>query len=127
MKNGILKATVPITLDKRRNMLIDFNALALIEERTGRSIMEANVWSSMKVGEIRLVLWAALTHEDEAITEEHVGSLVSVAAIPYVVSKVSQAFQLSLSQQTATPVPQPQQAARPLAQLPQPQPAAITG
>lgn len=66
---------VAITLDKPRNLLLDFNAKVAFEEATGLSGLEPKTFNpSHKV--MRGMLWAALLHESPDITPAEVGKIL---------------------------------------------------
>lgn len=90
---------VPITLDKERTMLIDWNAMYVIEEKI--SARRGSVWISMQdlgdvtklsIADMRTVIWGALVHEDEGLTEKQVGAMVHMGNSSYVCDKLSEAF-----------------------------------
>ncbi len=90
---------VPITLDKDRTMLIDWNAMFVIEEKI--SARRGSVWVSMQdlgdvtklsIADMRTVIWGALVHEDESLTERQVGAMVHMGNSGYVCDKLAEAF-----------------------------------
>src|SRR3990170_154524 len=66
---------VGIDLDKRRQVRFDLNALADLEERSGRGL-GALLLSSQAYAKARWLLWAGLRAEDSALTLEDVGRLI---------------------------------------------------
>jgi hypothetical protein len=106
-QNKVLEPEVKILLGgKERTMRLDFNALALIEERTGRSIMSMADWKSMNSRDIRSLVWASLVHEDESLTESQIGKWLSLQMLPIVMKAFSEAMHISMKGELppATPV-----------------------
>src|SRR3989304_557443 len=60
---------IGITLDKPRQVRFDLNALADLEERSGRGL-GALLLSSQAYANARWLLWAGLRAEDSALTLE---------------------------------------------------------
>jgi len=71
-------SAIPIELDRKRWLVLDFNALAAIEEKTGKSTLDPAFWESFPAGagDIRLFLWAALRRDDPELTLEGAGKLI---------------------------------------------------
>ena len=65
-----------ITLDKKRTLKFDLNALVDVEDRLGYSLSEMGDKVSIKA--MRTLLTAGLRHEDPELTEEYVGSLITL-------------------------------------------------
>lgn len=87
-----LLPTVTVQLDRPRKLLVNFNALALLEDRTGRSVMQRESWASMKLSDVRLMLFAALQTDDPTITEKQVGRMLNMGNLQYVVQQITQAW-----------------------------------
>lgn len=90
---------VPIELDKGRTMLLDWNAMYVIEERL--TARRGGVWVSLSdlqdvtklsIADMRTVIWGALVHEDESLTEHDVGKMVHMGNSAYVCEKLADAF-----------------------------------
>ena len=84
---------VEIELDRKRKLRYDFNALALLEDKFGdidTALHSLTQQPSVKA--IRALLHAGLVHEDPALTEEQVGSMVTLADMPRVAQAISEAF-----------------------------------
>lgn len=87
---------VKIVLDKERHLRFDLNAFAEIEEAYG-SIDEA--FKAMEKGSIkalRVLLWAGLVHEDESLTVKQVGSLIGLADLKDLSTKISELLKDSM-------------------------------
>lgn len=101
---SVLEPVVEIELGgKTRKLRLDFNALALIEERTGKTISDMGDWKSLSAKHMRSMIWAALVHEDESITEKQVGSWLSLQTFPAVIQKFSEAMFVSMKGEIPTP------------------------
>jgi len=63
---------------KTRNLRYDFNAFVALEEALNISIAEigALLTGSVKLRDLRAILWAGLIHEDRALTQEDVGKAI---------------------------------------------------
>ena len=69
---------VPITLDKARTLVLDFNAFVAIEDVTGDSALSGAFWRGANAKKVRAALWGALLHEnDKSLTLTRVGDLIS--------------------------------------------------
>lgn len=68
--------SVPITLDKERNLLLDFNAIADAGEVSGKAVMEFITGESVSFPGMRALVWAGLKHEDPKLTLKAVGELI---------------------------------------------------
>jgi hypothetical protein len=102
--NSILEPEVQIELGgKVRVLRLDFNALALIEERTGKTISDMNDWKSLSAKHMRSMIWAALVHEDETLTEHQVGRWLSLQVFPIAIQKFSEAMFVSMKGDAPTP------------------------
>lgn len=86
---------VAIELDKPRRLRYDLNALAEIEEGTGKPLTELNQ-GNMGVRDIRLILWAGLVHEDPNLTQRDVGAMVSGENLGQVMDKLKEALELAI-------------------------------
>lgn len=67
--------SIQINLDRPRKMVLDFNALELIEELTGKRIMSGG-FREMSIADVRAFFFACLQHEDPELTLEKVGSFL---------------------------------------------------
>jgi len=68
--------SVSITLDKERNLLLDFNAIADAGEVAGKEVMEFITGESVSFPGMRALLWAGLKHEDPKLTVRATGDLI---------------------------------------------------
>ena len=70
MKNGIT-----ITLDKPRTLRYGINALAKIEDITGKSLMNLDL-KNVGIKDLLAIVYAGLYHEDKDLNIEKVGDLI---------------------------------------------------
>lgn len=82
---------IPIVLDKPRNLLFNLNAMSLIEENTGLSVLGGNFYPR-SAGQIRGVLYSLLKHEDPELTIDAVGDMLGMANIKDIMELVSTAL-----------------------------------
>ena len=75
-----------VTLDKDRNFVFDLNTMARYEDVTGKSSFK--IAEELSASSIRALLWAGLVHEDEALTLQDVGSLIT----PFNMESISNAI-----------------------------------
>ncbi len=90
--------SVPIMLDKERHLLFDLNAMAAIEEATGKSIFEEKAIAGLLGGAkgMRLLLWACLLHEDEQLTPKQVAGWVNPGNLRDIAEKLAIAIKIAL-------------------------------
>lgn len=98
MANDPTKPGTPLDLDKPRRLLFDFNALAALEEKTGKNMLDAASWQSEDARFVRLILWASLLHEDPELTVEDAGALMHPENLPKIMA--------ALKAQTAIAMPE---------------------
>lgn len=101
----ILNLSVPILLDKPRNLKIDFNALALIEEKGGRSMMSREAWNNLRTRDVRTLLFAALRHEDPDLSEKKVGAFLHMGNMKDVLGLLTQAWFLAFNGKEGAGIP----------------------
>lgn len=92
------KPTVDIELDKPRKLLYDFNALILVEELTGKKMINREADAAPFIPntkDIRSLAYAGLVHEDPTLTEQYVGSLIFISNVKMVSDKVMEAIALA--------------------------------
>ena len=86
---------------KKLHFKVDFNALAIVEEKLGNSMMDPNVWKNLNIRTVRTLTWASLLHENPKLTEHDVGSWLHMGNMNYVVESLAKAFQASQSDEEA--------------------------
>lgn len=91
------KPEVKIVLDKERALKFDLNAMVAFEEATSKSLMNGTFDSKkMSTRDLRAMLWACLIHEDDALTEKHVGSLITPDNMLEITSALNEAFEVAM-------------------------------
>lgn len=103
VKNKI-KPVTKIKLDKERSLALDFNALAAMEEVLGESALDGSIFKEEKLRQakyIRAILYGLLKAEDESITLEQVGGLISMTNIEEIMTAVAEVLTGSMSKGSA--------------------------
>lgn len=99
---------------KEYKMGFDFNALAELEEKLGRSMLEPGAMNFQSVKEIRYFVWASLLKDSPGITVEEAGALITPSNMADVMAKLNEAQGISLpdaeevKEGSADPTPPPQ-------------------
>ena len=75
-----MKKGITYNLDKPRTLRYGMNALAKIEDITGKSLMSLDL-NSVGVKDLLAIVYAGLYHEDKDLTIESVGDLKSETCI----------------------------------------------
>lgn len=70
-----MKKGITITLDKPRTLRYGMNALAMIEDLTGKTLMSLDL-NHVGVKDLLAIIFAGLYHEDHTLTVEKVGDLI---------------------------------------------------
>ena len=90
-----MKRGVTIELDRPRTLRYGINALAKVEDLTGKSVM-ALVLSNVGITDLLVIIYAGLYHEDKTLTVEAVGDLIDeYSDINTVADKVGKALTLA--------------------------------
>jgi hypothetical protein len=87
---------VKITLDRERTLRYDFNAMCLIEERTGINLLNEDLGRHLSAKVLRIALWAMLLHEDPSLTLEQVGTMLHPGSMDAVNAAIPQAVLFAL-------------------------------
>lgn len=88
-KANVKRGQAVINLDKERVLFFNLNALCALEEM---GVDIAHLGESVKMSQIRAILWAGLTHEDAALTIEEVGNLITMENLQEVSEAITAAF-----------------------------------
>lgn len=87
-----MKKGVTIELDKPRTLRYGMNALAKIEDITGKTIMALDL-NSLGIKDLLVIVYAGLCHEDKSLTIEQVGDLLDeYADLTMIAEKVGEAL-----------------------------------
>lgn len=70
-----MKTGVTIVLDRPRTLRYGMNALAKIEDITGKSMMSLDL-DNVCIKDLLAIVYAGLYHEDKKLTLEQVGDLI---------------------------------------------------
>jgi len=70
-----MKKGVTINLDKPRTLRYGINALAKIEDITGKSLASLD-FTNVSIKDLLAIIYAGLYHEDKSLTIENVGDLI---------------------------------------------------
>lgn len=90
-----MKKGVTIELDKPRTLRYGMNALAKIEDVTGKSIMNLDL-NNIGIKDLLAIVYAGLFHEDKNLTVAKVGDLIDeYADMNTVAVKIGEAFTLA--------------------------------
>lgn len=72
-----MRKSIPIELDKMRNLRFGTNALINFQDITGKTVQEVNKRASLK--DLRALLFCGLEWEDSTLTLEDIGNLLDIA------------------------------------------------
>ena len=90
-----MKKGISINLDKPRTLRYGINALAKIEDITGRPITALDL-NRVGIKDLLVFVYAGLYHEDKDLTVEQVGNIIDeYSDINSVAEKVGEAFTLA--------------------------------
>lgn len=90
-----MKKGISINLDKPRTLRYGINALAKIEDITGRPITALDL-NRVGIKDLLVIVYAGLYHEDKDLTVEQVGNIIDeYSDINSVAEKVGEAFTLA--------------------------------
>lgn len=79
-----------------RELRFTLNAMAELEERYGTVDAAMKALDTGSIKAIRCVIWAGLSHEDNALTEQQVGNLIDMQYMNTLSEKLAEAFNLSM-------------------------------
>ena len=90
-----MKKGISINLDKPRTLRYGINALAKIEDITGKPITALDL-NRVGIKDLLVIVYAGLYHEDKDLTVEQVGNIIDeYSDINNVAEKVGEAFTLA--------------------------------
>jgi len=81
MARTIIEGTVPIVLDRPRNLRFGVNAMSLAEPLLHEDFDAILKGARMSIGDMRALLYACLKWEDARLTLDQVGDLMEAAII----------------------------------------------
>lgn len=85
------RGEVKVTLDKERVLKFTLNSLVYVEDM-GVDIQKMGQNDSMKLKDLRTLLYAGLMHEDEELTAESVGAMIDVSELGTISEALNKAF-----------------------------------
>lgn len=92
-----MRKGVTIELDKPRTLRYGVNALAMIEDLTGKPISKMDM-NCIGVKDLRSIVFAGLAHEDKSLTLEDIGNYIDeYSNMDDIIDKVGQAFTLAFA------------------------------
>ena len=87
-----MKKGVTIILDRPRTLRYGLNALAKVEDITGKNIMGLDL-NNVSIKDLLAIIYAGLYHEDKELTVEKVGDFIDeYSNITEVAEKLGEAF-----------------------------------
>jgi hypothetical protein len=99
---------VPVVLDRTRSFLFDLNAFVELEEKTGSIDSALGGLGERNVKMIRTLVWAALIHEDEKLTEKQVGSWLDFSIMENIIEKLYEALKAALPERIVKDIETPE-------------------
>jgi hypothetical protein len=97
--------SVPIVLDKPRNLKYGFKAMEALETKYGDEIgfleLVNTIRTSPKMKMIGDLIWAGLIHEDPELTREDVSDILDASDLETLVGTISKATEAALKQKNA--------------------------
>lgn len=88
---------VEVTLDKKRRLKFDLNALSELEDALGKPVTQLND-GTVGMRELRAMVWAGLLHEDPDLTLRDTGELIDLERIEEITEKVTEALTAAFPQ-----------------------------
>lgn len=90
-----MKKGITIVLDRPRTLRYGMNALAKIEDITGKPIVNLDL-NNVGIKDLLVIVYAGLYHEDKSLTVEQVGDLIDeYADMNAIAEKIGEAFTLA--------------------------------
>lgn len=84
-------------------LLFDFNAVAEVEERTGRNLMSAEGWANLNGSTISILLWACLQANHSEMTLRKVRALMNTRNLRIVNTRIQEAWTLHKAEAEVVP------------------------
>jgi hypothetical protein len=98
--------SVPITLDKQRNLRYGFKSMELLEDLfPGKGFLEVmdDFRSNPKMKTLRKIMYAGLVHEDPELTPEKVGDIIDGLTLGELMEKLLEASEGALTEKNSEP------------------------
>jgi hypothetical protein len=92
------KQTVPIELGgKTRQLRLDYNGFCALESALpGANAFDPAFWADLTPNKLRVLLWAALRHEDKTLDVNAVGDLIELDRFQEIVDAVAKSYELAM-------------------------------
>lgn len=87
-----MAGSVPIVLDKERQLRLDINALADADEVAGKAVNEFLSGERVGLSALRALLWAGLKGDDPRLTLTQAGALIDTDRLPELISAIREAI-----------------------------------
>lgn len=100
--------------DGEYTIRIDFNALAEVEEITGKNMMDASAFQSLSAKGIRTILWVFIKQRHPEVTIEKVGANLSMGNMAYVLQTITKVWLKAMPKKEDTDQPKEGEAKVPL-------------
>jgi hypothetical protein len=85
-----------IELDKKRNLVFDYEAMIQIEEALpGESTFNPDFWAKITAKKMRVILWAGLLYEDPTLSIDQVKAFIKGKNPAEITQKIMVAWGLS--------------------------------
>ncbi len=88
----VTKNTIFEIEGKKYEYDLNLNAMINFEEVTGKELMNIKEGDTFSLKEIRALLWAGLHEEDEGLTLENVGKLITPGNMQKISNKIMEAY-----------------------------------
>ncbi len=88
-------------LDKERILKLDLNTMVDFESATGKNMLKLN-WQNLSITDTRALLWACLHGEDQTLTLQQVGAMLSLDNVPEITTKLSEVINASVPAKSST-------------------------
>jgi len=97
------KQSIPVELGgTTKHLRYDFNALVALEDQLGIPISDIGnmMAGSVKLGDLRSLIWAGLIHEDKSLTPADVGEWLDFGQLNYIADQVRVAFESAFPEES---------------------------
>jgi hypothetical protein len=96
----MLIQTIPINLDKTRNLKLTLGGMKRFADVTGKSLLKGFNFNDMSETELIAFIWACLIWEDRKLTLEDVGFMLDVSKMPEITERLKMAVSVSAPERT---------------------------
>lgn len=98
MANNKATPRVKVLLDKERTIVFDLNAMVRFEEATGKNLFDGSITetSLTSAKDMRALLWACLSHDEDNLTLEQVGAMINMQNMVELQGKLNEAIDVAM-------------------------------